>query len=236
MHRRMIGVASVALASGCGAGAGAGGARTEEPAREASHVDHRGGGMPHRFADAEEWAATFDDPERDAWQRPDEVVAALALSDGMRVADVGAGTGYFAARLARAVPGGEVVATDVEPDMVRYLEARASREGLANLRAVAASASASGLAPASVDRVLVVNVWHHIEDRASYARDLAAALRPGGRVLVVDFRLDAERGPPPEHRLPAESVVADFEAAGLEARVLPSALPEQYLVEARRAR
>lgn len=234
MHRRMIGVASVALASGCGAGAG--GARTEEPAREASHADHRGGGMPHRFADAEEWAATFDDPERDAWQRPDEVVAALALSDGMRVADVGAGTGYFAARLARAVPGGEVVATDVEPDMVRYLEARASREGLANLRAVAASASASGLAPASVDRVLVVNVWHHIEDRASYARDLAAALRPGGRVLVVDFRLDAERGPPPEHRLPAESVVADFEAAGLEARILPSALPEQYLVEARRAR
>lgn len=188
----------------------------------------------HPFADASHASQMLDDPARDEWQRPDEVLRALALSPSMTVADVGAGTGYFAVRLARAVPQGEVVATDVEPAMVRHLAERARAERLTNLRAVLSTPGSAGLGPGSVDAILVVHVWHHVHDRAALARDLAAALRPGGLLLVVDFGRDAPRGPPPEMRLSAEQVVADLTAAGLRAAVSPVALPEQYVVEARR--
>lgn len=188
----------------------------------------------HSFTNAEEWAKRFDDPARDAWQKPDDVIRALQLTPTSVVADVGAGTGYFAVRLARAVPKGLVIATDLEPDMLRYLEERARREKLTNLRAVAATTTTSGLAANSVDVILVVDVWHHIDDRVAYARDLAAALRPGGRVVIVDFRLDASHGPPPAMRLAPEAIVADLRAAGFDAKLSAITLPDQYIVEARR--
>jgi cyclopropane fatty-acyl-phospholipid synthase-like methyltransferase len=202
---------------------------------EHTHTDHAGGGMHHGFADANGWAKVFDDPARDAWQRPESVLQALELAPSMTVADVGAGTGYFAVRLARAVPSGKVIATDLEPDMVRYLEERARREQLPNLTAVRATEAGSGLPASSVDRVLVVDVWHHLRDRVAYARDLAAALRPGGKLVIVDFTLEAQRGPPRDHRLPAAAIVGDLAAAGFAApRLSPIALPDQYIVEARR--
>lgn len=204
-------------------------------AAQHGHDGHHGHHGQHRFQNANEWAQTFDDPARDQWQKPDEVLRALALAPSMTVADVGAGTGYFAVRLARAVPQGQVIATDIEPDMVRYLGDRAKKEGLGNLRAALATATTSGLAPNSVDVVLIVDVWHHIDDRVAYARDLAVALKPGGRVVIVDFRLDATRGPPPEMRLPPEKILADLAAGGLVGKLSPVALPEQYILEATRA-
>lgn len=202
-------------------------------ARGHGHGQHQPGEMHHAFTNAEEWAKTFDDPARDAWQRPDEVVRTLELAEDHTVADLGAGTGYFTVRLARAVPRGTVIATDIEPDMLRYLEQRAQKEQLPNVRTLKGSATGSGLSPKSVDRILIVHVWHHLEDRATWARDLAAALRPGGKLVIVDFRLDATRGPPPKHRLAAETIVKELEAAGLRASVSPAVLPDQYAVEAR---
>ena len=186
--------------------------------------------MPHRFEHADHWAKVFDDPSRDAWQKPEVVIAALELQPEMTVADVGAGTGYFTVRLARAVPQGRVIATDIEPDMVRYLEERARREQLPNVTAVLAGANDPKLATESVDRILVVDVWHHLADRVAYAKALAAALRPGGKIAIVDFTREAKQGPPPEHRLPAEAIVSDLRAAGLDATVSPTQLPEQYIV------
>jgi ubiquinone/menaquinone biosynthesis C-methylase UbiE len=186
--------------------------------------------MPHRFEHAEEWVKDFDDPARDAWQRPDDVLAALGLRPGMTVADVGAGTGYFTVRLARAIPDGQVIATDIEPDMVRYLGERAQRERLANIRTVLAGAADPNLTAASVDRILVVDVWHHLDDRKRYAAGLAAALRPGGEIAVVDFTGAATHGPPPAHRLTPAAIIADLEGAGLTASVSPVQLPEQYIV------
>jgi ubiquinone/menaquinone biosynthesis C-methylase UbiE len=179
-------------------------------------------------------ATVLDDPARDEWQQPDDVLRALDLAPAMTVADVGAGTGYFAVRLARAVPEGQVIATDVEPDMVRYLNERAHREHLHNLRAVHATPTTPGLAARSVDRILVVHVWHHLADRVSYARNLSAALRPGGTLFIVDFELTALRGPPETMRLAPESLIAELAAAGLVATVSPMTLPDQYIVEARR--
>ncbi len=190
--------------------------------------------MHHRFENAEEWAKVFDDPQRDEWQQPDRVISALALSPTMTVADVGAGTGYFAVRLARAVPQGKVIATDVEDDMVRYLTDRAARENVSNLTAQLTPTDDPKLGTAAIDRILVVDVWHHLGDRRAYATKLAAALKPGGAIAIVDFKLDAERGPPVKMRLPADSIAADLAAAGLSTQISTIELPDQYIVIAKR--
>lgn len=202
------------------------------PRHEAgAHGDH--GGAHHGFRSAETLAAVLDDPARDAWQCPERVIAALELTPAMTVADVGAGTGYFAVRLARAVPEGTVIATDVEPDMVRYLNERAGLDGLTNLRATEGAEASSALAAQSVDRILVVHVWHHLVDRVACARELAAALSPGGRLYIVEFAVDGSRGPPPGMRVDPAHIIAELNAAGLVAAISPVALPDQYIVVAR---
>ena len=203
-------------------------AKKDEHQHRQHHQHH--GGMPHRFEDAEAWAKVFDDPARDAWQEPDRVIASLALDKTMVVADVGAGTGYFAVRIAPLVA--EVIATDIEPDMVRYMRMRAEREGHGNIRAIETPPDDPKLDAGSCDRILVVDVWHHLGDRRAYATKLAAALAPDGFVAIVDFKLDAKHGPPPEHRLAPEVVIADLAAAGLDATVALE-LTEQYVIHAR---
>lgn len=183
----------------------------------------------HSFSDAEKWSHVFDDPERDAWQKPHQVIHALALKPAARVADLGAGTGYFSARLASMLPQGRVYAVDIEPDMVRYLEARAKRENLRNLVAVAGAPGDPRL-PEKVDLILLVDVYHHIEDRVRYFSKLRAALRPGGHIAVVDFKLDSPQGPPPSARLAPETVKAEMRAAGYTLSAEHSFLTYQYFL------
>ena len=183
----------------------------------------------HSFSDAEKWSHVFDDPERDAWQKPHQVIKALAFKPDARVADLGAGTGYFSARLANMLPQGRVYAVDIEPDMVRYLEARAKREGLRNLTAVAGKPDDPRL-PEKVDLILLVDVYHHIEDRARYFSKLRASLRPGGRIAIIDFRLDSPEGPPPAARIAPETVRAEMKAAGHTLAAEHPFLPYQYFL------
>lgn len=183
----------------------------------------------HSFGDAEKWAHVFDDPERDAWQKPHEVIKALALKPDAAVADLGAGTGYFSARLANMFPKATVYAADVEPDMVKYLGERAKREGLKNLKPVAAQPNDARL-PAKVDLILLVDVYHHVEDRSRYFRKLAASLKPGGRLAVIDFRLDSPEGPPKESRIAPEKVKAELTAAGYALAAEHGFLPRQYFL------
>jgi len=183
----------------------------------------------HSFRDAEKWSHIFDDPQRDAWQKPHEVIQALALKPGALVADLGAGTGYFSARLANMLPGGRVYAVDIEPDMVRYLEARAKREGLRNIVPVKGEADDPRL-PAQVDLILLVDVYHHIGERSAYFSRLRGALRPGGRIAIVDFKLDSPVGPPPAGRIAPETVKAEMKAAGYRVAGEHSFLPYQYFL------
>jgi len=183
----------------------------------------------HTFKDAEKWSHVFDDPERDAWQKPHAVIQALALKPAARVADLGAGTGYFSARLANMLPQGRVYAVDIEPDMVRYLEARAKRENLRNLTAVAGAPDDPRL-PEKVDLILLVDVYHHIEDRTRYFRRLGASLRPGGRIAVIDFTLDSPQGPPRAARVAPETVKAEMQAAGHVLAAEHRFLPHQYFL------
>jgi predicted methyltransferase len=203
---------------------------SSRPHEEATH--HASGGpLVHRFERAEAWAQQFDDPSRDGWQRPADVVAAMRIEPGMVVADIGAATGYFEPWLSRAVgAAGTVLALDVEPDMVRYLGERARRENLANVRPVLVARDDPRLPVGGVDRILVVNTWHHIASREAYSTRLRDALKPGGRVFVVDFTRDAGRGPPAHHRLSPEQVARELAAGGLAAEVLEISLPDQYVV------
>ncbi|HEU4353583.1 MAG TPA: class I SAM-dependent methyltransferase [Burkholderiales bacterium] len=184
----------------------------------------------HRFGDAEQWARVFDDPERDAWQKPHEVIQALGLKPDAAVADLGAGTGYFSVRLARMLPRGTVYAADVEPDMVKYLGERAKREGLSNLKPVASSDNDARL-PAKVDLVLLVDVYHHIDDRERYFKKLAGSLTRGGRLAVIDFKLDSPRGPPKSSRVEPERVKAELAAADYALTAEHTFLPDQYFLE-----
>ena len=183
----------------------------------------------HGFGDAEKWAHVFDDPERDAWQKPHQVIQALALKPDAIVADIGAGTGYFAARLASMLPKGTVYAVDIEPAMVKYLGERAQREGLGNLKPVAGLPGDPRL-PAKADLILLVDVYHHIEDRGRYFRGLAASLKPGGRLAVIDFRLDSPNGPPKEARIAPERVKAEMKGAGYTLAEEHGFLPNQYFL------
>ena len=182
-----------------------------------------------RYRDAEKWAAAFESPDRDAWQKPDEVIAALKLPADAKVADIGAGTGYFPVRLAKRVPKGIVYAIDLEPNMVAYVDARAKREGLKNLRGVAASADDPKL-PEPVDLVLNVNTYHHLEDRPAYFRRVAKGLRPGGRVAVIDFKPESKMGPPADHKFSEEKIVRELEEAGFRLAERHAFLPEQHFL------
>jgi SAM-dependent methyltransferase len=183
----------------------------------------------HQFRDAERWAGIFDDPARDAWQKPDDVIRTLAPAPDALVADIGSGTGYFAVRRARAVPRGHVYGADTEPDMVAYLAERGRREGLANLTAVAAAPNDPRL-PRAVDLVLVVNTYHHISERAAYFGGLRESLRPGGRVTIIDFLPDAPLGPPPQARIPAAAVKEEMRRAGYGLAAEHTFLPYQYVL------
>ena len=183
----------------------------------------------HSFGDAEKWAKVFDDPERDAWQKPHEVIQALELDPDAVIADIGAGTGYFAARFARMVPQGRVYGVDIEPDMVKYLSERAKREGLKNVRAVRAAPGDPRL-PEKADVVVLVDVYHHVEDREQYFRRLQSSLKPGGRVAVIDFRMDSPAGPPKSARIEPGRVKAEMERAGYVLAQEHGFLPNQYFL------
>jgi cyclopropane fatty-acyl-phospholipid synthase-like methyltransferase len=215
-----------------------GGVHAQAPAEHKMEGGHRTDGAKghqtnpegvfrHSFEGAEKWAEVFDDPARDAWQKPDEIVAALKLPKNALVADIGAGTGYFSARLAKSVPDGEIFAADIEKDMVRYLGERAKREKLSNIVPVQSSADSANL-PRPVDLILLVDTYHHIGNRQEYFAKLRGSLKPGGRLAIVDFTAESPDGPPVAHRIPLDEATAELKAAGYERVESFGFLPRQY--------
>ena len=186
----------------------------------------------HSFEDAELWSKRFDAPNRKDWQKPEEVIELMKIEPGMTVADIGAGTGYFLGYLSNAVGAhGRVLGLDVEPDMVDFMTDRSKREGWTNVEARTVQPHDPGLRAGTIDRILIVNVWHHIyDDRKSYSRKLYEALTPGGKILVVDFTQQSSHGPPVSQRLRPEEVMAELQAAGLRVEILQESLPDQYIV------
>lgn len=195
-----------------------------EHRKESKGHDHH-----QRFDDPAKWSKSFDDPARDAWQKPEEVIRSLALKADARVADIGAGTGYFTVRLAKSVPGGQVFAVDIERKMVEHIQSRAKEGGFVNVRGVVARETSANL-PEPVDLALMVNSYHHIDARSAYMRDLASSLRPGGRVAIIEARPEAEQGPPKHFRLPVARIDEEMAAAGYRRIAKHDFLPRQNLL------
>jgi ubiquinone/menaquinone biosynthesis C-methylase UbiE len=185
--------------------------------------------MHHRFDDPERYAKSFDDPARDAWQMPSRVIEVLAPAPNATVADIGAGTGYFSVRLAKALPRGVLLAVDVERSMLEHIQKRAAGERLSNITTVQASGTSANL-PKPVDLVIVVDTYHHLPSRPAYFRDLKKSLTPSGRVAIIDFRKDAPEGPPPEFRFDAEQIVGEMKQAGYRLDGRHDFLPRQHFL------
>jgi len=198
----------------------------------ASVAQERAEGAPHEFHDAQYWAKIFESPARARWQKPDEVVRALALKPGETIVDIGAGTGYFTRRFAKAVgPLGEAIGLDIEPGMIDYMKADAKKLGLKNYEARVVKPDDPGLAPHSADVVFFCDVLHHVDDRGAYIRKLAPALKPGGRVAVVDFKKTAPFGPPASMRIAPGQMIDEFKQAGYRMDREHNFLPYQYFLE-----
>lgn len=204
---------------------------SSEPAHEHEHHQHHD--MQRRFDDPERWSAVFDAPERDAWQKPELIVARFANRVDMTVVDLGAGTGYFTVRFARALPGGQVVAVDIEPALLHHLEARARSDSLGNVTTHLSEPDDPRLGQwqGKVDLAFMCDTYHHIADRPAYFAKVAAVLAPDARVVIVDFELDSPRGPPREHKISADTVIAEMAGAGLALVSRSSELPDQYVLE-----
>jgi len=175
----------------------------------------------------------LEGPDREAWQKPDAIMDVLGIADGAAVADIGAGAGWFTIRLARRVgPNGVVYAQDVQPEMLGAVRRRVAREGLRNVETRLGSDSSPNLPARALDAVLVVDTYPEVTDRVAFLRNLAASLKPGGRIGIVNYRPGrGGPGPAPSEglRVDSASVEQDAQAAGL--RVLARQdLPYQYLL------
>jgi ubiquinone/menaquinone biosynthesis C-methylase UbiE len=179
----------------------------------------------HPPADAGEYARILEDPSRDAWQKPREVILALGLKGSEDVADIGAGSGYFARRLAGHAR--LVYAVDIDAKLLEIC----ARSSPANVKTVLAQPDDPTLGESSADLVFLCEVLHHIEGRDVYLKKVARALRRGGRVVVIDFHKRAlPVGPPPERKIDRAAAVAEFAAAGFRLSAEETFLPYQYFL------
>lgn len=192
-------------------------------AAQEHHQQHH----PPRSAD--EYAKVLESPDRDAWQKPQEVIAALALCTDEIVADLGAGSGYFTRRLAHHAA--KVYAVDLDAQLLE----KAKTSSPANVETVVATPDDPRLGAASVDTVFICDVLHHIEARPAYYAKLERALKPGGRIVIVDFyKRRLPIGPPPAMKLSPAQVKQEFAAAGFKLSKSHGFLPHQYFLEFKR--
>ena len=159
----------------------------------------------------------LEGPDRDAWNRPDQIMDKLLIAEGSVVADVGAGGGWFTMRLANRVgPNGIVYAEDVQSQMIDAITRRTARAGLKNVKAVLGTSSDPRL-PAAVDAALFVDAYHEVEHPVVMLGNVAKALKPNGRIGIIEFKKDGlGPGPPMEERVDPEEVIRDAETAGLK--------------------
>lgn len=185
-------------------------------------------GYHHDFGNAEKWVKKFNDPSRDKWQKPDEVIKELQIGAADKIADIGAGTGYFSLRIAERYPAATVYAADLEPDMIAFLQKQSETKSLKNHLAILISDNKLKL-PEKINLALIVDTYHHIDERVSYFRALKKQLLQNGKVAIIDFTAESPEGPPPQHRIAKEEVESEMGKAGyvMERQL---SLPYQYFL------
>jgi len=199
-------------------------AQDQQPrTHEEMHALHR---------DPKAYIAMLENPARDAYQKPDEVVRALALKPGETVADIGSGSGYFTLRLAAAVGDtGRVYGVDIDPEMIRHLNHRVRDAGVRNVQTVLSEPDDPLLPDASVDRFVIVDTWHHIEKQAEYLALMKKMMKPGGQVVMIDFqKRELPVGPPLAMKIAREDLVRQLETNGFRLASEETFLPYQYFL------
>lgn len=209
----------------------------DAPASGHGHDHEHGHGHGHRDqhgnpADLEGYIARIEGPDRETWQKTDEVVKALGLKPGQVACDIGAGPGYFSLRLAQAVGDtGTVFAVEVEPKILGVLRDRIEKAGVRNVTPVFGLPADPLVPQGACDVILVVDTFHHFPDGKAYLARLARSLRPGGRLVNIDFhKKDLPVGPPVDHKVAREDFLAQAKAAGLELKAEHTFLPYQYFL------
>lgn len=192
--------------------------------------DHEEMHRLHR--DPEAYIAMLEDPERDAYQKPHEVIQALGLQEGEVIADIGAGSGYFTFRLSRHVgDSGRVYAVDIQPEMIRHISRRARDLQITNVVPVLADPDDPLLPEDLFDRIFICNTWHHIEKQDQYLRLLRKALKPGGQIVMIDFKKEElPVGPPLEMKIKREDLVDQMQSSGFQLQSENTFLPYQYFL------
>jgi ubiquinone/menaquinone biosynthesis C-methylase UbiE len=177
----------------------------------------------HHPPSSVEYAKVLEDPTRDEWQKPENVVMALDLKSTETIADIGAGTGYFARRFAHHAR--KVYAVDIDQKLLDI----AQKDNLLNLKTVLASPDDPRLPEQSVNTIFFCDVLHHIENRPAYYAKLTKVLKQGGRIVVIDFyKKELPVGPPPSMKLSDQEVIAEFQHAGFQLAKRLDMLPYQY--------
>jgi ubiquinone/menaquinone biosynthesis C-methylase UbiE len=187
----------------------------------------------HRLhQDTKAYIAMLEDPKRDAYQKPHEVLMALALKPGETIADIGSGSGYFTLRLAAHVGDeGRVFAVDIDPEMIRHLNRRVRDAGVRNVQTILADPADPLLPDASVDRFVIVDTWHHIEKPLEYLALMRRMLKPGGQVVMIDFqKRELPVGPPMEIKIARDDLVRQMEGNGFQLAKEHTFLPYQYFL------
>ncbi|MFI5290342.1 MAG: class I SAM-dependent methyltransferase [Polyangia bacterium] len=193
------------------------------------HEPHHHHGNPE---DLTAYLAKLDSPDRDEWQKPDEVLRAIGIRAGQTACEIGAGSGYFTLRMAAQVgAGGQVFAVEVEPRLLIVLRDRLVAAGARNVTPVLGLDADPLLPRASCDLILIVNTFHHFSDGTAYLKRLVEALKPGGRLVNIDFHnRETPVGPPVEHRINRAVFLTYARAAGLKLAGEHELLPHQYFL------
>ncbi len=176
-----------------------------------------------------EIARSLDAPDRDLRQKPEALIARMNLQAGMAVADIGAGVGYMLPHLSRAVgPTGKVYGEDIQQDFLDQARAKLTREKLSNVQLVLGTETDPKLAPASVDVAVILDVYHHFDYPAKMLAHIRSAIKPGGRLFVID---DYRHGREDHIRLERDDVVKEIEANGFDLLSTSDQIPdEQYIL------
>lgn len=168
------------------------------------------------FAEIDQYIAFLERADRASWQKPDAVVQALELRGNETVYDVGAGSGYFAFRLAKALPRGQVITADVEAEMVRHIHHQSMTQGIGNVHAGFAKEDDPQV-PGSADLVFVCDVLHHVADRPGWLAKMAAQMKPGARLVLIEFKEGPlPEGPPEAMKISRAATLQLVETAGLK--------------------
>ena len=182
--------------------------------------------------DSKAYIAMLEDPQRDSYQKPHEVLMALDLKEGEMLADIGAGSGYFSFRLAQHIgEKGRVYAVDVSPEMILHMNHRIREMGTKNVITLLTPPDDPLLPDASVDRFFICDTWHHIENQAGYLKLLKKMLKPNGQIIMIDFhKKELPVGPPIEMKIAREALISQMESADFQLVKEFTFLPYQYFL------